>query len=193
MNIRPSNYGRWCRPCPVAHDGTYNPSGSGTYNFSQTGSETYNFSQTGSGTYNFLASKFWPDAQSSYIYIYGNEVLPRSCVIPLCIVVWAHVTAIFKLTISSRIFHQNTQFNMYTTTSKQQESSTYKDSHSKSFITTNFDKFHREAFAKGNESRWNFKSVFPSFSAGFPLQFFDIDQTHVLLKYLNKTHFLICT
>ena len=41
---------------------------------------------------------------------------------------------------------------MYTTSSKQQ-GSTYKDSRSKDFITTNFDKFHREAFAKGNESR----------------------------------------
>ena len=53
------------RPCLVAHGGTYNP----------TGSETYNFSQTGSGAYNFLASKFWPDVQSSYIYIYGVILL----------------------------------------------------------------------------------------------------------------------
>ena len=74
---------------------------------------------------------------------------------------------------------------MYTTTSKQQEGSTYKNSYSKCFITTNFDKFHREAFAKGDESRWNFKSVLPSFSAVFPLQFFHIDQTRVLLKYFN--------
>ena len=48
---------------------------------------------------------------------------------------------------------QNTQFNMYTTTSKQQEGCTFKDSHLKCFITTNFDKFHREAFARGGESR----------------------------------------
>ena len=27
----------------------------------------------------------------------------------------------------------------------------FKDSHSKCFITTNFDKFHREAFARGGE------------------------------------------
>ena len=33
---------------------------------------------------------------------------------------------------------------MYTTTSKQQEGSRCKDSHLKCFITTNFDKFHRE-------------------------------------------------
>ena len=55
--------------------------------------------------------------------------------------------------ISSRICLQNTQFNMYTTTSKQQEGCTFKDSHPKCFITTNFDKFHREAFARGGESR----------------------------------------
>ena len=50
--------------------------------------------------------------------------------------------------ISSRICRQNTQFNMYTTTSKQQEGCTFKDSHPKCFITTNFDKFHREVFAR---------------------------------------------
>ena len=55
--------------------------------------------------------------------------------------------------ISSRICRQNTQFNMYTTTSKQQEGCTFKDSHPKCFITTNFDKFHREAFARDGESR----------------------------------------
>ena len=55
--------------------------------------------------------------------------------------------------ISSRICRQNTQFNMYTTTSKQQEGCTFKDSHPKCFITTNFDKFHREAFVRVGESR----------------------------------------
>ena len=53
--------------------------------------------------------------------------------------------------ISSRICRQNTQFNMYTTTSKQQEGCTFKDSHPKCFITTNFDIFHREAFARVGE------------------------------------------
>ena len=53
--------------------------------------------------------------------------------------------------ISSRICRQNTQFNMYTTTSKQEEGCTFKDSHPKCFITTNFDKFHREAFARGGD------------------------------------------
>ena len=55
--------------------------------------------------------------------------------------------------ISSRICRQNTQFNMYTTTSKQEEGCTFKDSHPKCFITTNFDKFYREAFARSGESR----------------------------------------
>ena len=55
--------------------------------------------------------------------------------------------------ISSRICRQNTQFNMYTTTSKHQEGCTFKDSHPTCFITTNFDKFHRESFARGGESR----------------------------------------
>ena len=64
--------------------------------------------------------------------------------------------------ISSRICRQNTQFNMYTTTSKQQEGCTFKDSHPKCFVTTNFDKFHPEAFARGGESRWCFDSMFPN-------------------------------
>ena len=50
--------------------------------------------------------------------------------------------------ISSRICRQNTKFNMYTSTSKQQEGFTFKDSHPKCFITTNFEKCHPEAFAK---------------------------------------------
>ena len=46
----------------------------------------------------------------------------------------------FYNSISSRICRQNTQFNMYTTTSKQQGGCTFKDSHPKCFITTNCDK-----------------------------------------------------
>ena len=55
--------------------------------------------------------------------------------------------------ISTGTCRQNTQFNMYSTTSKQQEGCTFKDSHPKCLITTNFDKFHREAVAKGHESQ----------------------------------------
>ena len=58
-----------------------------------------------------------------------------------------------RTTIAYPHSRQNTQFNMYTTTSKQQEGCTFKDSHPKCFITTDFDKFHREAFARGGESR----------------------------------------
>ena len=43
--------------------------------------------------------------------------------------------------IFSGICRQNTQFNMYSTTSKQQEGCMFKDPHPKCFITTNFDKF----------------------------------------------------
>ena len=49
------------------------------------------------------------------------------------------------------ICRQNTQFNMYTTTSKQQEGFTFKDSYPKCFITANFDKFHHEAVAMGGD------------------------------------------
>ena len=51
----------------------------------------------------------------------------------------------FLNSISTGICRQNTQFNMYSTTSKHQEGCTFKDSHAKCLITTNFDKFHREA------------------------------------------------
>ena len=59
----------------------------------------------------------------------------------------------FLNSISTGICRQNTQFKMYSTTSKHQEGCTFKDSHAKCLITTNFDKFHREAVAKGDESR----------------------------------------
>ena len=61
--------------------------------------------------------------------------------------------------ISSRICRQNTQFNMYTTTSKQQEGCTFKDSHPTCFITTNFDKFHREAVNRGDVLTTCFRDI----------------------------------
>ena len=99
---------------------------------------------------------FFPCRKSGY----------RSWVIPLCsipIAIWDSEPISTRLlnSISSRICRQNTQFNMYTTTSKQQEGCTFKDSHPKCFITTNFNKFHREAFARDGESRWCFDSMFP--------------------------------
>ena len=61
----------------------------------------------------------------------------------------------FLNSISTGICRQNTQFNMYSTTSKHQRRLYVQryDSHAKCLITTNFDKFHREAVAKGDESR----------------------------------------
>ena len=70
----------------------------------------------------------------------------RSWVTPLCIV-WATTLN----SISSGICHQNTQFNMYTTTSKQQEGCTFEDSHPKCFITTNSTaKLSRGAVNRGD-------------------------------------------
>ena len=81
--------------------------------------------------------------------------------------------------ISNRISHQNTQFNMYTKTSKQQEGSRCKNSHLKCFITTNFDKFHRERAVNR--------------SVVFPLKCLNIHRTiYILLSYLYKTHVLTC-
>ena len=68
---------------------------------------------------------------------------------------------------------------MYATTSKQQEGSRCKDSHPKSLITTNFDKFHRERVMNRN--------------VVFPLKCLNIDRTiYILLNYLYKTHVLTC-
>ena len=68
----------------------------------------------------------------------------RLWVIPLCILLSEPVSSRLLNSISTKLFHQNKQFNAYTTTSKQQEGSTSKNLYPKCFITTNFDKFHRE-------------------------------------------------
>ena len=68
----------------------------------------------------------------------------RSWVTPLCILLSEPVSSRLLNSISTKLFHQNKQFNVYTSTSKQQEGSTCKNSYPKCFITTNFDKFHRE-------------------------------------------------
>ena len=84
----------------------------------------------------FLFCFFFPCRKSAH----------RSWVTPLCIV-WATTLN----SISSGICHQNTQFNMYTTTSKQQEGCTFEDSHPKCFITTNFTaKLSRGAVNRGD-------------------------------------------
>ena len=53
---------------------------------------------------------------------------------------------------------------MYNTTSKQQEGCTFKDSYPKCYITTNFDKFHREAVAMGGERGEVLTAVFPRYT-----------------------------
>ena len=73
-----------------------------------------------------------------------RKLVYRSWVIPLCILLPEPVSPRLLNSISSKFCHQNTQFNTYAITSKQQEGSTCKDSYPKCFITTNFDKFHRE-------------------------------------------------
>lgn len=46
------------------------------------------------------------------------------------------------------------------------------------------DKFRRETTVMSVESRWNFESMFPSFSAVFLFKFLRMDKIHILL---NKT------
>ena len=72
---------------------------------------------------------------------------------------------------------------MYTATSKQQEDSTYKDSHPKCFITTNFDKFHREDFAKGDEGGEILRACFRHFPLCFHFNFFASITIKLTLKY----------
>ena len=91
----------------------------------------------------------------------------RSWVIPLCILLSEPVSSRLLNSISTKLFHQNKQFNMYTTTSKQQEDSTCKNWYPKCFITTN-------SITRSDKS-------FRSFSAVFPLQLVDIDQTYDIL------------
>ena len=96
--------------------------------------------------------------------------------------------------ISSQLCHQNTQFNMYTTTSKQQEGTKCKDSCPKCFITTNFDKFHREGAINRGEI---FEIVFRHFPQCFHLELYtsikqQIKLMFYVLKYRNKTHYLTC-
>ena len=79
----------------------------------------------------------------------------RSWAIPLCSIPLLSEPMSTGLlnSISSRICRQNTQFNMYTTTSKQQEGCTFKDSHPECFITTNFAKFHSAELSPGAVNR----------------------------------------
>ena len=60
----------------------------------------------------------------------------RSWVIPLCILLSEPVSPRLLNSISTKLCHQNTQFNMYTTTSKRQHGSTCKISSPNCFIAT---------------------------------------------------------
>ena len=133
--------------------------------------------------------------RSDFLFCFRCDKLGyRSWVIPLCILLSEPVSPQLLSWISSKLCHQNTQFNMYTVTSKQQECSTCKDSYPKCFITTDFNKFHREgAINRGG----NLKACFRHFLLCFHFNFYTSIKlvlfcAHVLLKYLNKTHFLTC-
>ena len=93
----------------------------------------------------------------------------------------------------AKLCHQNTHFNMYTTTSKQQEGSACKDSYQNCFIATNSTaKLWRGVMNRGEI----FESVLRYFRcvSTFHLNLYISNQTHVLLllKYLNKTPILTC-
>ena len=100
------------------------------------------------------------------VFFFGCRKLGyRSWVIPLCILLSEPASPRLLNSISSKLCHQNTQFNMYTTTSKQQEVSTCKDSYPNCFIATNSTaKLWRGAMNRGEILR-----AVPSFSAVFPL------------------------
>ena len=103
-------------------------------------------------------------------------------------IAWAHLNTAFN----GGICQQNMYFNMYTTKSKPQERSTREDSHAKCFITTNFTAKLWPGAVNRGELWVCFQCVFLSSSAVFPFKILHIDQTHILLNYLYKTHFLIC-
>ena len=111
-------------------------------------------------------------------------------VIPLCIM---PVSRRVLNSISSKLCHQNTQFNMYTITSKQQEGSTCKDTYPKCFIMTNFDKFHHEGAINRGEI---FRACFHHFPLCFLFNFYTSIKlimsffAHVPLKHFNRTKFL---
>ena len=125
---------------------------------------------------------------AGFCFFFGCRKLGyRSWVIPLCILLSEPASPRLLNSISSKLCHQNTQFNMYTTTSKQQEGSTCKDSYPNCFIAK---KFYRETLARSDE---HFESVFRHFRLcfHFPLKFVHIDQTHSTSTETSEqnTHF----
>ena len=119
---------------------------------------------------------------NSSVFFFGVESwVADSCVIPLCNAVRAHVTTTFKLN-----FQQNTQFNMDTIASKQQEGFTFKNSHPKCFITTNsIARLSPGAVNRGEV----FRACFRNFQLCFHLNFYTLIKLIFYTK-LHKTHFL---
>ena len=83
-------------------------------------------------SYKFASLSF-----SVFIFFRCSKLGYRSWVIPLCILLSEPVSPRLFNSIPSKLCHQNTHFNMYTTTSKQQEGSTCKDSYQNCFVATN--------------------------------------------------------
>ena len=128
-----------------------------------------------------------------YFFFRCSKLGYRSWVIPLCVLLSEPVSPRLFNSIPSKLCHQNTHFNMYTTTSKQQEGSTCKDLYQNCFIATNSTaKLWRGVMNRGEI----FESVFRYFRcvSTFHLNLYISNQTHVLLllKYLNKTLILTC-
>ena len=132
-------------------------------------------------------------ADSVLFFFFGCRKLGyRSWVIPLCILLSEPASPRLLNSISSKLCHQNTQFNMYTTTSKQQEGSTCKDSYPNCFIATNSTaKLWRGAMNRGEILRAC--SVIFGCVSTFHLNLYtSIKLILLLLKCLNKTPTLTC-
>ena len=128
-----------------------------------------------------------------FLFFLGcRKLFYRSWVIPLCILLSEPASPWLLNSISSKLCHQNTQFNMYTTTSKQQEGSTCKDSYPNCFIATNSTaKLWRGAMNRGEILRAC--SVIFGCVSTFHLNLYtSIKLILLLLKYLNKTPTLTC-
>ena len=78
---------------------------------------------------------------------------------------------------------------MYTATPKQQEDSTYKDSHPKCFITTNLINSTAKLSPRAMNRGEILRACFRHFPPCFHFNFFASITIKLILKYLNKTLF----
>ena len=102
-----------------------------------------------------------------YSFFRCSKLGYRSWLIPLCILLSEPVSPRLFNSIPSKLCHQNTHFNMYTATSKQQEGSTCKDSYQNCFIATNSTaKLWRGVMNRGEilRARSVIFAVFPLFT-----------------------------